>query len=465
MNNGRNLDLVRGLGKWSSAAIVVGTMVGTGIFLKPAEMAADGGSLLIVLAAWVVGGVLSLFGAFAYAELGAALPEAGGDYAYLREGFGPVWGFLFGWMHSIVGRPASQSSIAAGLARFCGFLLPAIATPIFATRISLPLLGAPYVFAFTWAQPLAVVALAALAFINFLGVRQGGRLQVILTVIKVSSVAAIAVLGFTLARPGSVGLHPFFPSTYTFTTLIGFFGALAASLWAYDGWADLNLVGSEIEDPQRNMPRALILGVILCIGLFLAFTLAAHWALPFAAIAKSEHIGSDLVAQVSGRNVAVWVTLAMVISAIGTLNGSTLTGARVPYAMARDGLFFRGTGRIHPQFRTPGGALLFEFTLASLFAMSGTFEDLTSLFLFANWIFYGLAAAAMIRMRRSHPDLPRPYRCWGYPWVPVLFVAGAVALTITLWMARPVRSSIGLALMVSGLIFYRHWRGERPETS
>jgi amino acid transporter len=326
-------------------------------------------------------------------------------------------------------------------------------------------LSAPYVFAFTWAQPLAIVALAALAFINFLGVRQGGRLQVILTVIKVSSVAAIAVFGLALARPGGVGLHPFFPSNYTFATLIGFFGALAASLWAYDGWADLNLVGSEIENPQRNMPRALILGVILCIGLFIAFSLAAHWALPFAAIAQSEHVGSDLVAQVSGRNAAVLVTLAMVISAIGTLNASTLTGARVPYAMARDGLFFGGTAKIHSRFRTPGRALLFEFTLASLFAMSGTFEDLTSLFLFANWIFYGLAVAAMMRMRRTHPNLQRPYRCWGYPWVPVLFVAGAVALTVTLWMARPVRSSIGLALMVSGLIFYRHWRGERLEAA
>jgi len=463
MNNGKNLDLVRGLGKWSSAAIVVGTMVGTGIFLKPAEMAADAGSLLIVLAAWVVGGVLSLFGALAYAELGAALPEAGGDYAYLREGFGPVWGFLFGWMHSIVGRPASQSSIAAGLLRFWGFLVPAIAAPVFTARISLPFFNAPYVFDFTWAQPLAVVALATLASINFLGVRQGGRLQVILTVIKVSSVAAIAVFGLALARPGGLGFHPFFPARYSAVTITGFFGALAAALWAYDGWGDLNLVGSEIEDPQRNMPRALILGVIFCIGLFMLFSLAAHWALPFPAIAKSEHIGSDLVAQVSGRNVALWVTLAMVISAIGTLNASTLSGARVPYAMARDGLFFRGTERIHPRFRTPGRALLFEFCLASLFAMSGTFEDLTSLFLFANWIFYGLAVAAMIRMRRTHPDLPRPYQCWGYPWVPVVFVVGAAALTVTLWMARPVRSSIGLALMVSGLIFYRHWQGKRPE--
>ena len=465
MNGGKKLDLVRGLGKWSSAAIVVGTMVGTGIFLKPAEMAADAGSLFIVLAAWIAGGVLSLFGALAYAELGAAIPEAGGEYAYLRRAFGPVWGFLFGWMHSIVGRPASASSIAAGLLRFCAFLVPAMAAPIFTAHISVPFSQVPYVFAFTWAQPWAVAALAAFAFINFLGVRAGGRVQVILTVIKISSVTAIIAVGFALARPGGVGFHPFFPSGYSAATLTGFFGALAAALWAYDGWEDLNLVGSEVENPQRNIPRALILGVMFCIVLYISFTLAAHWALPFGAVAQSPHVGSDLVARISGRNAALWVTLAMVISALGTLNASVLSGARVPYAMARDGIFFRGTAEIHPRFRTPGGAILFEFVISSIFALTGTFEELTSLFLFATWIFYALAVAAMIRMRRTEPGLDRPYRCWGYPWVPATFLAGAAALTVTLWLARPVRSSIGLVLIFSGLIFYQHWQRKLPANS
>jgi APA family basic amino acid/polyamine antiporter len=215
-------------------------MVGTGIFLKPAEMAADTGSLFLVLAAWVVGGVLSLFGALAYAELGAALPEAGGEYAYLRHAFGPIWGFLFGWMHSIVGRPASASSIAAGLLRFCAFLVPAMATPIFTAHISVPFSRSPFAFVFTWAQPWAVAALALFALINFLGVRAGGRVQVILTAIKLSSVVAIVMAAFTLARPGSAGFHPFFPSGYSAITVTGFFGALSAALWAYDGWEDLN---------------------------------------------------------------------------------------------------------------------------------------------------------------------------------------------------------------------------------
>lgn len=465
MTRGGRIELVRGLGKWTSASIVVGTMIGTGIFLKPAEMAADAGSILIVFAAWMAGGLLSLFGALAFAELGAAIPEAGGEYAYLRRGFGPVWGFLFGWMHSIVGRPASMSSIAAGLLRFCAFLLPGIAAPLFTFRLSAPFSQIPYVFVFTWAQPLAVVALAALAFINYLGVRVGGQVQVVLTVIKVASVVAIIFLSFMLARPGGAGFHPILPASYGAATFVGFFGALAASLWAYDGWEDLNLVGSEVADPQRNIPRALILGVLFCSAIFMLFSAAAHWVLPFAAVAQSQHVATDVVVGFAGHNAALWVTLAMVVSALGTLNASTLSGARVPYAMARDGIFFRKTAVIHPKFRTPGGAILFEFLLASAFALTGTFEELTSLFIFATWIFYGLAVVAMMRMRRTEPDLPRPYRCWGYPWIPVVFVMGAAVLTVTIWIARPARSSVGLALIVSGLLFYRHWTKKLPNNS
>jgi APA family basic amino acid/polyamine antiporter len=465
MSDGKKLELIRGLGPWTSAAIVVGSMIGTGIFLKPSEMAADAGSVSIVFAAWIAGAILSLFGALAFAELGAALPEAGGEYAYLRRGLGPKWGFLFGWMYSIVGLPAGMSALAAGLLRFCGFLFPAVAQPIFTLPILLPSSSSPYLFSFTWAQPLAVLAVVALTFVNYLGVRVGGRIQVILTTIKVASVAAIIILAFSLARPGGVGFHPFLPASYGGATLTGFFGALAASLWVYDGWEHLGRVGSEVKDPQRNIPYALIAGVAFCAVVFILFSAASHWVLPFSTIVQSQHVASDVVAGITGRNAAVWVTLAMALSALGTLNAAILTGSRVPYAMARDGIFFRNTADIHPRFRTPGGALAFECVLASLFALSGTFEELTSLFVFALWIFYGLAVVSMMRMRLTEPELPRPYRCWGYPWVPGTFVAGAAALTVTLWLARPVRSSIGLVLIFSGLIFYRHWQRKLPPQS
>ena len=455
------LELVRGLGAWASGAIVVGTMIGTGIFLKPAEMAREGRFISIVFAAWIVGGVLSLFGALSYAELGAAIPEAGGEYAYLRRGFGPTWGFLFGWMHSIVGRPSSASSIAAGLVRFLGFLVPAIATPLFTVHIAIPGLTSwlrPYDFVFTWAQPLAVFWLALMTGVHYLGVRLGGAVQVFLTTIKLISV--FLVIGVALFAPAA-GPHapdPIWPGGLNAGVFGAFLAALAAALWAYDGWEDLNLVGSEVQNPSRNFPRALVGGVSLVVLIYLLFSAACLRVLPFQTVAASQHIASDVVQQVVGRGAAGWITLAMVISAIGSMNSSILSGARVPYAMARDGIFFQIAGGIHSKYRTPGRALIFQGTLASLMALTGTFEELTNLFIFAGWIFYGLAVVALFRLRRTEPDLPRPYRCWGYPWVPGIFVAGALALTVNIWIDRPGRSSIGLLLILAGLPFYYYWR-------
>jgi basic amino acid/polyamine antiporter, APA family len=460
----KRLELVRGLGAWASGAIVVGTMIGTGIFLKPSEMAREGRFVSVVFAAWIVGAILSLFGALSYAELGAMTPEAGGEYAYLRRGFGPVWGFLFGWMHSIVGRPSSMSSIAAGLVRFLGFLVPAVATPIFTLHIALPGPSSwvkPYDFVFTWGQPLAVLWLAIMTGVNYLGVRLGGAVQVFLTAIKIISV--VIVIGVALFAPVSSNApDPIWPASLNAGVFSAFLAALAAALWAYDGWEDLNLVGSEVQDPQRNFPRALVGGVSLVAIIYLLFSAACLKVLPFNAVASSQHIASDVVQHVAGRGAATWITLAMVISALGSMNSSILSGARVPYAMARDGIFFKIADGIHPKYRTPARALIFQGVLASLMALTGTFEELTNLFIFAGWIFYGLAVVALFRMRRTEPDLPRPYRCWGYPWVPGIFVAGALALTVNIWIDRPVRCSIGLLLILAGLPFYRWWRKQSP---
>ena len=456
--------LVRGLGAWATAAIVVGTMIGTGIFLKPAEMAQVAGASGVVFAAWIVGGILSMFGALSYAELGAAIPEAGGEYAYLSRGFSPVWGFLFGWMHSIVGRPASTASIAAGLLRFLGFFFPAVAAPIFTIHFAMPFVsGRTGEFVFTWAQPLAVVVLVLMTAVNYLGVRLGGGVQVVLTFLKIAAVLAIVGLGFLLAHGTVSNFHPIWPARISWGVMTGFWAALAAALWAYDGWEDLNLVGSEIQNPEKNIPFALIAGVAFVAVVFILFSAVCFYALPVAAVAASQHVASDVFQSFAGHKAALWITAAMVISALGTLNSSVLSGARVDYAMARDGLFFRIAAKIHPRFRTPGNALIFQCVLASVMALSGTFEDLTSLFIFATWIFYGLAVCAMMRLRRTEPDMPRPYRTSGYPVVPVAFIIGALALTVTLWTARPVRSSIGFGMILVGLIFYRHWRKKLTE--
>jgi len=229
-------------------------------------------------------------------------------------------------------------------------------------------------------------------------------------------------------------------------------------LWAYDGWEDLNLVGSEVAEPQKNFPRALLGGVSLVAVIYLLFSAACLRVLPFDAVANSSHIASDVVEHIAGHGAAYWMTLAMVISAIGSLNSSVLSGARVPYAMARDGLFFKIADGIHPKFLTPARALIFQGVLAGLMALSGTFEELTNLFIFAAWIFYGMAVVALFRLRKTEPLMPRPYRCWGYPWVPGIFVAGALALTLNILIDRPGRSVIGLLLIAAGLPFYKHWQ-------
>jgi amino acid transporter len=466
----RRLELIRGLGAWASMAIVVGTMIGTGIFLKPAEMAREGRSVSIVFAAWIIGGILSLFGALSYAELGAMLPEAGGEYAYLRRGFGPVWGFLFGWMHSMVGRPASLASIGAGMMRFLSFLVPAVAAPLFTVHIAIPGLThwiPRYDFAFTWAQPLAVCWILFMTGINYLGVRLGGAVQVFLTAIKITSVAiVIGVAFFSPAGPPHAP-DPVWPAAEQSlaTTLGAFLATLAAALWAYDGWEDLNLVGSEVENPQRNFPRALVGGVAFVGVVYLLFSAACLKVLPYATVANSPHVASDVVEHVVGHGAALWITVAMAISALGSMNSSVLSGARVPYAMARDKIFFKVVGGIHPKFHTPARALLFQAILTSLMALTGTFEELTNLFIFATWIFYGAAVLALIRLRKTEPNLPRPYRTAGYPWVPAIFVLGALALTISEWFQRPGRSTIGLLIIAAGLPFYRHWKNSTTPTT
>jgi len=460
--NQTRLELVRGLGAWAASAIVVGTMIGTGVFLKPSEMAREAGTIWLVFAAWVAGGVLSLFGALSYAELGAAIPEAGGEYPYIKRGLGPKWAFLFGWMHSVVGRPSSIASIAAGLTLFWSFLQPAVATPLFTLQIPVPFSEQPYEFNFSWMQPLAVVAIALVTFVNWLGVRLGGQIQVVLTLIKVASVMAVVIFGFALGEAsGGTFAAGATTSVPRGATLAGFLAAMAAALWAYDGWNNVNLVGSEVINPQKNIPRSLIGGVAVVGGIYLLANAAYFYVLPFGDVAQSPHVASDAIEKFAGAGAASLLTVAMVISALGTLNSSILSGARVPYAMASEGLFFRVTASVHPKFRTPGGALFFQASLASVLALSGTFEELTNLFIFAGWIFYGLTTACVFWLRQKEPALVRPYRTWGYPWVPGLFVLGALALTVSLWIARPIRSSIGLALILAGLLFYRRWQAQR----
>jgi basic amino acid/polyamine antiporter, APA family len=456
--------LVRGLGGWAAAAIVVGTMIGTGVFIVPADMARSAGSVMLVMLAWIVGGALTLFGALSAAELGAALPEAGGTYAYLNRAYGAPWAFLFGWIYCVLGAPTSIATIAAGLMRFVGFLFPFAATPIFAWHVTLPWTTHPHTVTLIWAQPLAVAAIGAVTFVNDLGVRLGGEVQVALTVVKIAAIIAVIAAGLFFGHGTTANFHFSALAGTTAVGLSGFLTAMAGALWAYDGWVNLTFVGSEIRNPERNIPLSLFGGVALVCGLYVAMSAACFYVLPFSKVAASSLVASDVVARATGHSAASWLTLATITCALGTLNSSILTNARVDYAMARDGLFFRIARGVDPRFHTPSRALVFQAVLASILALSGTFEDLYSLYVFTVWIFYGLQTAAVIRLRMKEPNLARPYRTLGYPVLPILFVIGAVAVTVNSWLQRPISSSIGLGLMAFGFLFYRHWRGQAKQS-
>jgi amino acid transporter len=450
-NRRESPHLIRGLGLRSAAAIVIGDMIGTGVFLVTSDMARAVGSISLVFAAWIIGGLIVLFGAFCYAELGAAFPKAGGNYVYLNRGLGPLWGFLFGWMSSFLDRPVAMATLAAGFLRFLGFLFPVVATPLFTARLG------RYEFGFTAAQPLAALVVIAATAVNYLSVRFGGSIQVLLTSLKMGAILLIVVAGVLFGTQESIRIAP---SVAPFG--LGVIGAVLTALvpvmWAFNGFNDLGDLGEEIERPEKNIPQAIILGLLTVGGLYLLANVAYFQVLPFSAIAQSQHVASDVVQSFAGSRGARWLTIAMAISALGALHVVVLTGARIPFAMARDGVFFQFAQRIHPTFHTPSGSLIFLGSIGAVLALSGTYEELYSLFVFAVWIFFALTAIALLRLRKTEPDLTRPYRSWGYPITPLIFLIAAIALTANLWMVRPVRSSLGLAVILAGIPFYYHWR-------
>lgn len=448
--------LVRGLGLWSATAIVIGDTIGTGVFLVSSDMARAVGSASLVMVAWILGGLIVLLGAFCYAELGAAFPKAGGPYVYLGRGLGPLWGFLFGWMSSFLDRPVAMAALAAGFIRFMSFFFPALGTPLFAGHI------AHQEFTFTAAQPFAALVVVLVTAVNYFSVKMSGAIQVLLTSLKVGTILIIALGGLLLSHKYVAATAATAPPAGIGATISALLTALVPAMWAYNGFNDLGDLGEEISRPEKNIPRAILLGLFTVGGLYLLVNFVYFHVLPFADVAASGHIASDVVRAFAGTRGATWLTLAMGISAFGALHVVVLTGARIPYAMARDGVFFQFAKRVHPSFNTPTGALLFLGVVATLLALTGTFEELYSLFIFAVWIFFALTGVALLRLRRAEPELVRPYRAWGYPWTPLVFTAVAIALTVNLWMVRPVRSSIGLAVILLGIPFFHRWQKIRP---
>jgi APA family basic amino acid/polyamine antiporter len=448
--------LKRELDIWSAAAIVVGTVIGSGIFLVPATMVRNVGSPLKVFGVWIAGGLLSLFGALSYAELAAALPEAGGEYVYLREAYGPLWAFLYGWTQTWVAKSGSIATLATGFFIYLANFRPELAQVW--TIVPLPLGEAGRPLEIRYGQLLAIGVIGLLALINYFGVRAGGNLQVAATLVKVGLIAAIIVIGLGSGHGATANYRATIPALGGVT---GFFAALVAALWAYDGWNNVTMVASEVRRPQQTLPLALLAGTLAVIGIYLLANLAYFYVLAATTVASTDRVASEMMRRILGAPGAAAVSLAAMISIFAALNGSLLSGSRVPFAMARDGFFFRRVAFVHPEHRTPSVSILLLSAWASLLVLSGRYDQLYTYVIFASAILYGMATAAVLVLRRKRPDLPRPYRTVGYPAVPIAFVLGIGCLIVSTLRNSPRESLLGLALIVLGLPFYFYWKRGR----
>jgi APA family basic amino acid/polyamine antiporter len=449
-------SLKQDLGVWSAAALVVGTVIGSGIFLVPKTMAAALGSPAWVFAAWIAGGLLTLFGALTYAELAAAMPEAGGEYVYLREAYGSFWGFVYGWTQMWVARSGSIATLATGFFMYLANFSPGLNSPIASLPAPLGPGGGP--LEIRYGQLLAMAVIAVLAFTNYFGVKVGGELQVASTIIKVLAISAIIAAGL-FSDAGR--LSNFGSSTPAPGGIMGFFAALVAALWAYDGWNNVAMVSSEIKNPQRNLPRALVLGSATVVLIYLLTNVAYFYVLSASEVAGADRVAGDMMQRVLGAPGAAAVSVAAMISMFAALNGSILAGARVPYAMARDGLFFKAVAKVHPEHRTPSVSILLISAWSAVLVLSGRYDELFNYVIFASFILYGMATASVIVLRHKRPDLPRPYRTAGYPAVPVLFVFAAAAILISTLVNSPRQSLMGLVLIMVGIPFYFRWKKNR----
>jgi APA family basic amino acid/polyamine antiporter len=444
-------ELKRDLGQWAAAAIVVGTVIGSGIFLVPRTMIQRVGSPEMVFAVWIFGGLLSLAGALSYAELAAALPEAGGEYAYLREAYGPMWGFLYSWTQMWVAKSGSIATLATAFFYYLANFFPQLDGVFYTLRLPLGPNGGP--LEFRYGQLLAMTLILALAWLNYYGVKIGGNVQVAVTGVKIALIACIIMAGLGLGHAHAVVTQQAFPFT-----IAGFFAALVAALWAYDGWNNVAMVASEVRDPQRNLPRSLIWGTTTVIAIYLLANAAYFYVLAPGEVAASPRVAAEMMRRIFPGSGAGAVSIAAMISIFAALNGSILSGSRVPYAAARDGYFFGPIGRVHPKYHTPGVSILALSVWAALLVLSGRYEQLFTYVIFASWILYGMTTAAVLVLRNKRPDLPRPYRTLGYPIVPVLFVLVALALVLSTLMDSPRESLMGIGLIVLGLPFYFYWK-------
>jgi APA family basic amino acid/polyamine antiporter len=478
-----NAELVKGLRLLDATTIVMGSMIGSGIFIVSADVARQVGSPTLLMLTWVISGLMTVAAAVTYGELAAMMPKAGGQYVYLREAFGPLFGFLYGWTFFLVIQTGTHAAVAVAFGKFLGVLVPWVSADNFLLNLgSIHVLGRTIALTLSSQQLVAIVAVVLLSIVNIFGLRTGAWVQNVFTTLKVGVLLGLIGLGLWWTSRPSVWAAEIAPAGQTtgwgFATLTGIAVALVGPLFSSDAWNNVTFTGAEVINPRRNMPLALLLGTTVVCTLYLACNWVYLRVLPFFGSPQGigplergiQYAAEDRVAtaaaQVMLGTAGSWLmAVAIMISTFGCLNGMILAGARVYYAMARDGLFFSAVARVNPKYHTPAVSLMVQALWAGLLTLTGTYSELLDYVVFAVVLFYVVTIAAVFRLRWTRPNAPRPYRAWGYPILPALYVGSALFIEWALVTHKALRSVAGLLIVALGIPVYYLWRrrAARPQ--
>ncbi len=453
--------LVRGLSLLDSVLLLVSGIIGSSIFLTAKDIAGPLPQPMLFLLVWVIGGVISLFGCVAFAELGSMFPESGGQYVYLREAYGDLVAFLYGWMLFAVANGGSIAALTVASAAYTGQIFPIVSQE----HVVLTLAG----ITINRAQIFALLLIALMTYVNVAGLRWGALLQNLSTWTKFAAMAAFVVLGFAIGKGDwshfrthgvglTMGVHP--------TQLISAMGiALIAVFWAYDGWVYITWVAGEVKEPRRNVPLAMVLGVLVVGAIYMAMNMTYLYALPLNEIAQHETIAHAAATALFSSRTAVWLSLTIAVSCFGAAATCTLSGARVYLAMAQDGVFFKRMAVIHPKWRTPAFSLIGQSVWAALLTLSGRYDELYTYVMFGMVLSYTLTVIGLFILRWKRPTLSRPYRCTGYPWLPAIYVLVGAAWTLNTIITRPSEAFWGTAIVLVGVPGYLYWKRSSRKAS
>jgi APA family basic amino acid/polyamine antiporter len=449
-------QLLRKMNLLDSTFLVIGGIVGSGIFMTTGFIAEYLPSPLMILIVWLLGGFFALSGALAFAELGAMYPRAGGQYVYLREAYGPWAGFLYGWGFFWVIECGGVAALAVGFAEYFGYFAPALSTKTYLLEFNL--FGFDY--SLSAGQLIAVASILFLTAVNYLGIKSGIVVQNIFTFLRIAAVAVLIVLGLTLgSKAGVTSVEGLLTGDMSFS--IKLFGlALIAVLWTNDGWYGINCAAGEIKNPGKNIPRGLILGTLSVTLIYFLVNIVYVSALPIDRMKGVARIGELASTQLFGPTATLFISGTIMISIFGCLSASILYGPRVFFAMAQDRCFFKSMRYVHPRYRVPTKAIVWQGVWSSLLCLSGTYQDLFEYVVFALVIFWAATGLAVIILRFKQPEIPRPYRAWGYPILPILFVLINLGVFLNTIWAQPLQSLIGLVILIAGIPAFLYWQSK-----